>query len=111
MITLRITELYNNYYNYNAQLFLSSLTAASDDFLVTPVIFSFNPGSPGRTINISVIDDTAVEDPEMLNLLLSSTDPSVIILNNQSTMLILDDNLNDSEFCVVSNTVHAMCLY
>ena len=53
-------------------------------------------------INISIIDDTVVEDPEMFNLLLSSTDPSVTILNNQSTVLILDDNLNDSEFCFMS---------
>ena len=72
--------------------------AASDDFLATPVIFHYNPGSPGVMTNIPIIDDAVVEDPEMFNVLLSSTDPSVTILNNQSTVLILDDNLNDSEF-------------
>ena len=70
------------------------------------MILRFSPGDSQQVTFLTIVDDTVVEDPELLNLSLNSTDPSVVIGEN-SSILILD---NDSEFTRLSFTLLAAYL-
>ena len=47
-------------------------TAGAADFTATSGILSFAPGETAKTVNVTIADDTAAEDNEKFNLVLSS---------------------------------------
>ena len=75
--------------------------------MTTTMMLRFSPGDSQQVTFLTIIDDTVVEDPELLNLSLYSTNPSVVFGEN-SSILILDDNINDSEFGRLSFTLLAV---
>ena len=66
--------------------------------MATSATFAFGPGDSLQQLFIPIIDDSVVENPEMFVLLLSSVDPFAVISDPNATVLILDDNTNDSKF-------------
>ena len=74
-----------------------------DDFIGSPGSLFFLPENSAQPIQIAVIDDFVVENPEIFNVVLSSTDPSAHIPDPISEVLIIDDNVNDSESQVYSS--------
>ena len=57
---------------------------------------TFMPGDTMQAFPIPIIDDATVENPELFIISLSSTDPSAV-LGEDSTVLIVDDGINDGE--------------
>ena len=70
---------------------------AEDDFIGSPGSLFFLPGDSTQPILITVIDDSVIENPEIFNVVLRSTDPSARIPDPISEVLIIDDNVNDGE--------------
>ena len=66
--------------------------------MATSATFAFGPEDLLQQHLITIIDDSVVENPEMFVLLLSSIDPFAVISDPNATVLILDDNVNDSKF-------------
>ena len=57
---------------------------------------TFMPGDMMQNYPIPIIDDAIVENPELIVISLTSTDPNAV-LGPDGTVLIYDDGFNDGE--------------
>lgn len=69
---------------------------APGDYDSTPHNVTFHPGDIEHPVPIHIVDDAVVEDPEIFTLSMSSAFAGAL-LGPDSQVLILDDNINDSE--------------
>ena len=72
--------------------------AAGQDFSGVPVNLTFVNGVTVKFVNITIIDDNIVESFEMIQLMLSTENPNVMVLTGQfnsqtgATISIADDD-------------------
>ena len=81
-------------------LFISLLFSAPSDFNDSPLTLIFSPGDTTQLALIPIIDDTVIENPELFNLLLTSSDPSAVTSGSNSSVIIVEDYRNDSKSLV-----------
>ena len=77
-------------------------SAAPGDFLLVRNQLTFNPGSGLQRdcATITVVSDTTLEDDESFSVVLTTTDPDVIISRNTTVVTITND---DSKYlCLTS---------
>lgn len=86
-------------------LIFFNTTSAPDDYAASTLTLSFGPGIEILPAPILIVDDAVVENSELFNLELSSTDSAADIPTPDSEVLITDDNVNDCE-CVWVVQVH-----
>ena len=91
--------------------FLQSYSSAPGDYTATTLSLSFGPGLDLLPAPIPIVDDAVVENPELFNLELSSTDSAASIPTPDSEVLITDDNVNDSEFWWLMQMHEVLLLY
>ena len=53
----------------------------------------FTPGASAHPVMITILDDSVVENPELFNVVLNSTDPSVRMPDATSVLIIDDDGM------------------
>ena len=51
----------------------------------------FTPGTSVQPVMITILDDSVIENPELFNVVLNSTDPSVRMPDATSVLIIDDD--------------------
>lgn len=78
-----------------------SHSSEPDDYTASILTLSFSPGDVIELAPIPIINDAVVENSELFNLRLSSTDPAASIPTPDSQVLITDDNINDSEYGLI----------
>ena len=66
--------------------------AADDDYGMLRDDLLFKQATPRQCINISIVDDTALERDEVFSVILTTIDLSVILSPNISTALIIDND-------------------
>ena len=66
--------------------------AAPSDFTSDPVTVTFTAGQTVATASVPIIDDPEVEDTEMFNATLSTTDSNVAFGQDTATVTILDND-------------------
>ena len=73
---------------------LCLLTAAGQDFSGLPFNLTFVNKVPVQSVNVSILDDDIVEQAESIQLMLTTTNPDVIILfqNAMATIFISDND-------------------
>jgi Ca2+-binding RTX toxin-like protein len=79
---------------------------APTDYIGTPIIVTFNDGESSKVVNIPIIDDLSLESTE--NLIITLSDPTnggMIDGNNQATINIADNEVNQSVSLINSNLV------
>ena len=59
------------------------LHAAGQDFSGIPINLTFVNGVSVQLVNITIFDDNIVEQPEAIQLILTSENPNVVVLTNQ----------------------------
>jgi len=69
--------------------------AANMDFSTTSAVLTFNASTSLRCEQVTITDDTILENSEMFFIQLESTDPAVNITLGSAPVTILD---NDSEY-------------
>ena len=72
---------------------LSSISTATQDYspvVDQPLTFTPGPGGDRACFNVSVLDDTALEEIENFNLALNSTDPDVVLDPDMAQVTIAD---------------------
>ena len=53
---------------------------------------TFQAGDDTATVEVTIFDDTIIEDSEIFTAMLSTTDPNVILGDDIATITILDDD-------------------
>lgn len=78
---------------YLTQLMLCSTAA---DFLLlndsTEIVFLSGLTNSTQCVDIEIVNDTILESSEFFNVILSSSDPDVVIENNMASIVIVDDD-------------------
>ena len=67
---------------------------AGSDYMSTTVEVTFAAGSTRATVDVSIVDDTEIENSEMFTAVLSSSQSNAVIVDGTATVTILD---NDGE--------------
>ena len=74
------------------------MSAAGFDYMSISMDVTFAAGSTMATVRVNITDDTDIEGDEMFTASLTSSDSSVVIVNNTATVTILDRDGNELSF-------------
>ena len=73
---------------------------AGSDYSSTSINATYHSGSQNsdiRRLDITILEDDALEPDQVFSVTLTTLDPNVAIGNNETTITIID---NDSQYCV-----------
>lgn len=73
------------------------MSSAPGDYAASRLTLHFGPGDQTVPAPIPINDDAVVENAELFNLELSSTDAAAHTPDPHSEVLITDDGINDGE--------------
>ena len=75
-------------------LIILFIQTAGDDYTVVTIQLVFDSTNDDQMlcINIPIINDTICEDIEVINILMTTTDPDVTISTPATTVTIIDDD-------------------
>ena len=72
------------------------LCSTAADFLLlndsTEIVFLSGLTNSTQCVDIEIVNDTILESSEFFNVILSSSDPDVVIENNMASIVIVDDD-------------------
>ncbi|MGC8886730.1 MAG: Calx-beta domain-containing protein [Verrucomicrobiia bacterium] len=80
-------------------------TPGSDFYLTTNVLI-FNPGVTIQTFDIRIIDDTIIEIPETVNVILTNVVGPAVLGRSNATLTIVDNDFGPGSISLVTNVYY-----
>jgi uncharacterized delta-60 repeat protein len=103
-VTIPITRIGNTNVPFDVTFMTTDGSATVNaDYLTNHTVLSFAAGENEKTVSVTIINDTALEPSETVNLLLTGA-PSYVDLNLPSAVLVIEDDEKSVQFASTNYT-------